>query len=176
VLVVAIYALNEQGKHTSHGGTSSGSSSPTSSPANGAQSGRTATASTSKPSTSTAPTSTAASSSPTTRADTASSPTTADLHSQSIVVLNNTETQGLAKSAQQRFEAGGWNVTQAANYQNDILSTCAYYDPSSALAKDAAEALQRQYPTIKRVEPQFSGLESYDSPIVVILTPDYSPN
>ena len=92
-----------------------------------------------------------------------------------LVVLNNTTTQGLAQSAAQRFEAGGWTVTTYSNYQNDIISTCAYYDPGVAGAQDAALALQQQFPTIKRVQPQFSGLATWHSPIVVILTPDYSP-
>ena len=56
---------------------------------------------------------------------------------------------------------------------NDILSTCAYYDPSVVGAQAAATALQAQFPAIKRVEPQFAELAAYNSPIVVILTPDY---
>ena len=42
------------------------------------------------------------------------------------------------------------------NYQNDIVSTCAYYDPNVAGAKAAAQALQQQFPTIKRVVPKFA--------------------
>jgi hypothetical protein len=94
---------------------------------------------------------------------------------QPLVVLNNTTVAGLAKSAARRFEAGGWTVTTFDNYQNDIISTCAYYDPDVAGAKAAALALQRQFPEVKRVEPQFSQLSAWHSPIVVILTPDYAP-
>jgi hypothetical protein len=90
-----------------------------------------------------------------------------------LVVLNNTTIQGLAASAAQRFEAGGWTVTSYGNYQNDILSTCAYFDPADPLAKAAAKALRRQFPTIKRVVPKFPELPS--GPVVVVLTPDYSP-
>lgn len=90
-----------------------------------------------------------------------------------LVVLNNTTIQGLARSAAQRFEAGGWTVTSYGNYQNDILSTCAYYDPTYPGARAAAEALQRQFPTIKRVKPKFPGLPS--GPVVVVLVSDYSP-
>ena len=99
---------------------------------------------------------------------------TNSLKSVPLVVLNNTTVTGLAAQAADRFRAGGWTVTRSDNYQNDILSTCAYYDPSVPNAQAAAEALQAQFPTIKRVEPQFSELGSYNSPIVVILTPDYS--
>jgi len=90
-----------------------------------------------------------------------------------LVVLNNTTIHGLAADAAHRFEAGGWTVTRSGNLTNDILSTCAYYEQGDAQAKAAAEALQRQYPTIKRVEPKFPELP--DGPVVVVLTPDYSP-
>src|SRR5439155_10104748 len=86
-----------------------------------------------------------------------------------LVVLNNTTVGGLAAGAAHRFEDGGWTVTSFGNYQNDILSTCAYYDPSSAGAQAAARALQRQFPTIKRVEPKFPELPA--GPVVVVLTP-----
>ncbi|WP_375497470.1 LytR C-terminal domain-containing protein [uncultured Jatrophihabitans sp.] len=88
-----------------------------------------------------------------------------------LVVLNNTTIAGLAKQAAIRFEAGGWTVTSSGNLTNNIVSTCAYYDPSVSGAKAAAEALRAQYPTIKRVEPKFAELPS--GPVVVVLTPDY---
>jgi hypothetical protein len=95
-----------------------------------------------------------------------------------LVVLNNTTVQGLAEQAAHRFESGGWTVTSFGNYQNEIASTCAYFDPSYAGAKAAAEALQRQYPTITRVQPRFApdGVSEPlpDAPVVVVLTPDYS--
>jgi hypothetical protein len=95
-----------------------------------------------------------------------------------LVVLNNTTVHGLAEQAAQRFESGGWTVTSFGNYQNYILSTCAYYDPSYPGARAAAKALQRQYPTIKRVEPKFAPSSDAqplpDGPVVVVLTPDYS--
>jgi LytR cell envelope-related transcriptional attenuator len=89
-----------------------------------------------------------------------------------LIVLNNTTTSGLAKQAAQRFQSGGWTVTRYDNYQNDIISTCAYYDPAVQGALAAAQALQQQYPTIKRVAPKFLGLPT--GPVVVVLTPDYS--
>jgi hypothetical protein len=89
-----------------------------------------------------------------------------------LIVLNNTTVPGLAQQAATRFQAGGWTVTRYDNYQNDILSTCAYYDPSVTGAKAAAEALQQQFPEIKRVKERFSDLPQ--GPIVVVLTPDYT--
>jgi len=89
-----------------------------------------------------------------------------------LIVLNNTTIAGLASRAATEFESGGWTVTKSDNYQNEILSTCAYYDPSDPHAKAAADALQAQYPAIKRVKPKFPELPS--GPVVVVLTPDYS--
>lgn len=89
-----------------------------------------------------------------------------------LVVLNNTTVSGLAKTAADRFRNGGWTVNDTGNLQNDILSTCAYYDPSDAAAEKAARALRRQFPTIKRVQPKFPELPN--GPLVVVLTPDYS--
>lgn len=89
-----------------------------------------------------------------------------------LVVLNNTTTPKLAQQAADRFSAGGWTVSSVGNLRNDIISTCAYYDPSDADAKPAAMALQKQFPTIKRVQPKFPELP--DGPVVVVLTPDYS--
>jgi LytR cell envelope-related transcriptional attenuator len=88
-----------------------------------------------------------------------------------LVILNNTTVAGLAKQAATRFEQGGWTVTSYGNYQNDILSTCAYYDPADPGAEAAARAIQAQFPTIKRVAPRFAQLPA--GPIVVVLTPDY---
>ena len=88
-----------------------------------------------------------------------------------LIVLNNTTTSGLAERAAHDFEAGGWTVTSYGNYTNNILSTCAYYDPDVAGAKAAATALRAQFPKIQRVLPKFSGLQA--GPVIVILTPDY---
>lgn len=89
-----------------------------------------------------------------------------------LIVLNNTTISGLAESAAHRFEEGGWTVTRYGNLTNNILSTCAYYDPSVSGAQTAARALQKEFPTIKRVKPKFAELPA--GPIVVVLTPDYS--
>jgi hypothetical protein len=91
-----------------------------------------------------------------------------------LVVLNNTTISHLAEQAATEFQAGGWSVTKYANYTNNIISTCAYYDPSVSGAQAAAQALQAQFPAIKRIEPQFSELSTYSSPLVVILTPDFT--
>lgn len=97
--------------------------------------------------------------------------TTAPAGKLPLIVLNNTTVNGLAKQAAQTFTDGGWTVTNYGNYNNDILSTCAYYDPAYPGAQAAAEALRAQFPAIKRDMPKFAGLPA--GPIVVVLTPDY---
>jgi hypothetical protein len=89
-----------------------------------------------------------------------------------LVVLNNTSVHGLAEQAAHRFESGGWNVTSYGNLTNDIISTCAYYDPSSPGAQAAAQALRVQFPEIKRTVPRFAELPS--APVVVVLADDYA--
>ena len=98
----------------------------------------------------------------------------ADVARLPLVVLNNTVVQGLAEQASARFAAGGWTVSSYGNYQNDIISTCAYFDPSVAGAQASADALRTQFPAIKRVVPKFAQLPA--GPIVVVLAPDYSAN
>ncbi len=100
------------------------------------------------------------------------STSTGNLRAVPLIVLNNTTTTGLAETAKSRFQQGGWTVTSFGNLDNDILSTCAYYDPSDPVNQQAALALQQQFPAIKRVVPKFDGLPS--GPIVVVLTSDYS--
>jgi hypothetical protein len=68
-----------------------------------------------------------------------------------VLVLNNSNTAGLADTAVGRFRAGGWTASNGGNFSGDILSTAAYYDPSISGARTAAEALQAQFPAIDRV-------------------------
>jgi septal ring-binding cell division protein DamX len=150
VLIVAVAALREPAGHVSKAASSKGSASSVAK--------QTQTKSPSRP-----PAKTRTSSS--TRSST-------DVKRTPLVVLNNTTIKGLASEAAQRFENGGWTVTDSGNLTNEILSTCAYYDESDPQAKRAAEALRAQYPVIKRVEPKFPELP--DGPVVVVLTPDYS--
>lgn len=95
-------------------------------------------------------------------------------------MLNDTTTPHLARDAAQRFQGGGWSVTSYdEHYQNVIASTVAYYDPATHGAKRAANALQRQFPEIKRVAPRFAPAPGGDplpaGPVVVVLTSDYTP-
>jgi hypothetical protein len=85
-----------------------------------------------------------------------------------LIVLNNTSVAGLAKTATDKLRSDGWTVTRYDNYNNDIVSTCAYYDPSVRGAKAAAEALRAQYSWIQRAKERFAELPS--GPVVVVLT------
>ena len=157
VLIVAVFALREPNGHVASAQSGDGSSA--SNVARDRPSG-------------TAPRSTSPA------AHAGHSPSAGNVKSMPLVVLNNTTVEGLAAQAAERFQAGGWTVTRFGNYQNDIASTCAYYDPSTPGAQAAAEALQQQYPTIKRVEPKFAPVPGAEplppGPVVVVLTPDYS--
>ena len=57
-------------------------------------------------------------------------------------------------------------------YDNQIVSTVAYYDPATPNAQAAATALKAQFPAIKRVVAKFAELPA--GPLVVVLTSDYS--
>jgi hypothetical protein len=93
--------------------------------------------------------------------------------SQPLIVLNQTTTPDLAQQAAARFRSGGWRVTSAQEgYQNDVITTTAYYDPAISGAQRAAQALARQFPTIDRVAERFPELPA--GPVVVVLTTDYT--
>jgi hypothetical protein len=89
-----------------------------------------------------------------------------------VIVLDNTGRPAVARGATERFEQAGWTVTDTSAFDGDILSTAVYYDPATAGAQAAAEALQVQFPVIQRVRPRFADLPR--GPIVVVLTYDYS--
>ena len=164
VLIVAVVALRDP---RSDGPQNAGRSVGVSATAGTPSSART----TPKASPTPTPTRTGTTSAPPVNLGSSSSSAEAAAKSVPLVVLNNTTVAGLARTAATRFENGGWTVTSSGNLSNNIISTCAYYDPSSTGAKAAAEALMAQYPTIKRVAPKFDGLPS--GPVVVVLTPDY---
>jgi hypothetical protein len=171
VLVVAILALRTPSRSAAVAGAEAAMTRPSASPSGGAANAP-ASASTSGSPTTGSPTTG-------TRTSTGTLPTTANptgpraAGSQPLIVLNNSGTAHLAHQAAARFEAAGWTVTTTdEHYVNSILSTVAYYDPALKGAKRAALALQRQFPTIKRVVPRFPELP--DGPVVVVLTTDYS--
>ena len=89
-----------------------------------------------------------------------------------LIVLNNTASAGAQNVAQQEFEKGGWTVSYVSTLDNQILSTCVYYDPAIPNALAAARRLQQQFPTIKRVVPRFAELPP--GPLVVVLTSDFA--
>jgi len=89
-----------------------------------------------------------------------------------LIVLNNTASAGAQNVAQQEFEKVGWTVSYVSTLDNQILSTCVYYDPAIPNALAAARRLQQQFPTIKRVVPRFAELPR--GPLVVVLTSDFA--
>jgi hypothetical protein len=156
ILVVAVFALRNPRNKVAAAGTPTSTETVTIAPPSDTVSAPPSGSSATRPSTS------------------ASSPVKHSLKDTiTLVVLNNTSQVGLAKQATDTFEAGGWHVTSYADgYHNDILSTAAYFDPLTDRARQAALALQKQFPAIKRVVPKFSGLPA--GPVVVVLDPDYT--
>jgi len=157
VLVVAIIALRHPQGHTARAGA------PTASPTRNTV--------TARPSSSSAAPSTPAPSTPSSPS-TSASPSVPAGGKVPLIVLNQTSTIGLAAKAGATFQAGGWTVTSVGSLRNDVISTTAYYDPTVAGAQAAAEALQVQFPAVKRVLPKFAELPA--GPIVVVLTSDYA--
>ena len=157
VLVVAIIALRHPQGHTARAGA------PTASP--------TRNTITARPASSSAAPSTPAPSTPTSPS-TSASPSVPAGGKVPLIVLNQTSTIGLAAKAGATFQAGGWTVSSVGSLRNDVIATTAYYDPTVAGAQAAAEALQVQFPAVKRVLPKFAELPA--GPIVVVLTSDYA--
>ncbi len=150
VLVIAFLALRNPHHAATAAGTDTHQSTPQQSP-----SGRISS------STSTSPSGSSSTSKP------------GAIGSQPLIVLNQTTTADLAQQAAQRFKHAGWQVSSTQEgYQNDVITTTAYYDPNVAGAKRAALALQRQFTTIHRVAERFTQLPA--GPVVVVLTTDYS--
>jgi hypothetical protein len=89
-----------------------------------------------------------------------------------LIVLNNTARNGAQNTAQQEFEKAGWTVSYVSTLDNQIVSTCVYYNPAIPNALAAAKRLQQQFPAIKRVMPRFAELPP--GPLVVVLTSDFA--
>jgi LytR cell envelope-related transcriptional attenuator len=115
---------------------------------------------------------TASSSAPASSSSNSAPPVVNPVKAIPLVVLNSTSQAGLAESAAKDFRTGGWTVSSTGNLVNNIVSTCAYYDPSVAGAQSEATALMAQFPGIKRVEPKFTPMPA--GAIVVVLTSDWT--
>lgn len=166
VLVIAVLALRHPKTHVAAvSGSASASASATSSPKPPSSASKSKSKSASKSKTGSTSSHTSSTSSP-------SSAATGDVKSVPLIVLNNSQISGLAGRAAKRFENGGWTVSDTGNLTNNIVSTCAYYDPDSPGSKAAAEALAQQFPAIQRVKKRFPQLPN--GPIVVVLTSGYT--
>lgn len=175
VLIVAIIALRNPKNNGTAAGSATGTStgSPVGSQSAGPTSHSGSTSPSKHPGTSHASTSTSSS---VTSSGSSSPSSSSAVGSEPLVVLNQGLLTGTAAAAAQRFQQAGWKVTSTnENYVNDVVTTTAYYDPGVSGAKAAAEALQKQFPTIHRVAERFANLAP-QAPVVVVLTSDYSPN
>ncbi|WP_162450851.1 LytR C-terminal domain-containing protein [Phytoactinopolyspora mesophila] len=97
-------------------------------------------------------------------------PTTAPPELRSPVgIANQTAVQGLELRAQERLEAGGWEVAATSGFEGNVPATTVYYPPGM---EEQAQALSRQFPEIGRVEPTFEGVNQ--TRLVIVLVEDYS--
>lgn len=87
-----------------------------------------------------------------------------------VGILNNTDITGLAGRAEQRLEAGGWDVPAIDTYTSGEVSETTVFYPAGM--QDAAEALAAQFPEIARVEPRLPNLTS--DWLVLIVAEDYA--
>jgi hypothetical protein len=88
-----------------------------------------------------------------------------------LTVLNNTTTQGLAKSAAQVFSTRGWQVGTVGNYAGQISVTTVYYNSDDAAQRKAAQTLAAQFPGVTQVQPRFASLPG--AGLTVVLAPDW---
>lgn len=87
-----------------------------------------------------------------------------------VLILNNTNTTGLAGKTRTRAETAGWNVIDTGNWQGAVDATTVYYGPGMrAAAQQLAADLG-----IKRFKPLFATSDLNPKRLNVILTSDYS--
>jgi LytR cell envelope-related transcriptional attenuator len=85
-----------------------------------------------------------------------------------VGILNATDVTGLARSAQERLEAGGWEVPVIDTYSQSLASTTVYYPDG---LQESAEALAAQFPEITQVEPTLPNLTTQW--LVLVVGDDY---
>ena len=87
-------------------------------------------------------------------------------------VYNNSLIAGLAAKAQSDFQGAGWTVTEASNYSTGNIPTSTVYFRPGTDEEAAARNLATQFGL--RAEPRFSGLDSANAGLIVIVTNDYA--
>jgi hypothetical protein len=85
-----------------------------------------------------------------------------------VGILNATDVTGLARRAQERLEAGGWEVPVVDTYSQALASTTVYYPDG---LQESAEALAAQFPEITQVEPTLPNLTTQW--LVLVVGDDY---
>jgi hypothetical protein len=85
-----------------------------------------------------------------------------------VGVLNGTDVSGLARRAQERLEAGGWDVPVIDTYSQGLATTTVFYPDG---LQESAEALADQFPEITQVEPTIPNLTTQW--LVLVVGDDY---
>jgi hypothetical protein len=85
-----------------------------------------------------------------------------------VGILNGTDVTGLARRAQERLEAGGWDVPVIDTYSEGLATTTVFYPDG---LQESAEALADQFPEITQVEPTIPNLTTQW--LVLVVGDDY---
>jgi hypothetical protein len=86
-----------------------------------------------------------------------------------VQVLNNSRIHGLAHSVAGDIAAKGWHIGIVGNLQGEISESTVYYSPGE---QAAAQHLAREFPSIRRVEPN-SAARLTSTGITLVLTADW---
>ncbi|MGH8824680.1 MAG: LytR C-terminal domain-containing protein [Jiangellaceae bacterium] len=85
-----------------------------------------------------------------------------------VGILNGTDVNGLASRAQERLEAGGWEVPVIDTYSEPLETTTVFYPDGM---QESAQALAAQFPEITQVQPTLPNLTTQW--LVLIVGDDY---
>jgi hypothetical protein len=86
-----------------------------------------------------------------------------------VQVLNNSRIHGLAHGVAADIATKGWHIGIIGNLQGEIPESTVYYAPGE---KAAAQHLAREFPSIRRVEPN-SDARLTSAGITLVITADW---
>jgi len=91
--------------------------------------------------------------------------------SQPVRVYNNSTVSGLGEQAADDLRAVGWNVVSVGNYPYGTIPTSSAYYRSGTAEQQAAEDIADDFGM--KVQPRFTGLNTFPDGVIVIVTKDY---
>jgi LytR cell envelope-related transcriptional attenuator len=91
--------------------------------------------------------------------------------SQPVRVYNNSTVSGLGEQAADDLRAVGWNVISVGNYPYGTIPTSSVYFRPGTAEQQAAEDIADDFGM--KVQPRFTGLNTFPDGVIVIVTKDY---